>query len=86
MKRYNVEIEVVDRLGPKKCHHHHEKGEKFTYESNYGELCPMAAHALYPYVEIARYGGELPSREKTEIRACCPDVDVINVFNIRRMD
>ena len=44
-------------------------------------LCPMAAHVLFPMIDILRYGGELKSNV-----FCCPDVDTINVFKIEKVD
>lgn len=46
-----------------------------------GKLCPMAAHVLFPMIDILRYGGKLPSD-----RFCCPDVDTINVFKIEKVE
>ena len=45
-------------------------------------LCPMAMHVAFPYLDILRYGGKLPSQPDGSIVFCCPDVDVINVFKI----
>ena len=41
----------------------------------------MAAHVLFPMIDILRYGGELKSNV-----FCCPDVDTINVFKIEKAD
>ena len=54
----------------------------FDYDTQRGELCPMAAHVAFPYVEILRYGGTVPVSKAGDIRFCCPDVDVINVFSL----
>ena len=43
----------------------------------------MAMHVAFPYVDILRYGGKLPSQPDGSILFCCPDVDVINVFKIQ---
>ena len=48
-----------------------------------GELCPMAMHVAFPYVDILRYGGQLPTGSAGDFRFCCPDADVINVFQIK---
>lgn len=42
----------------------------------------MAMHAAFLYVDILRYGGKLPLSKNGDIRFCCPDADVINVFRI----
>ena len=57
-------------------------GDVFDYDTQRGELCPMAAHVAFPYVEILRYGGTVPVSKAEDIRFCCPDVDVINVFSL----
>ncbi|MGM9564395.1 TIGR04076 family protein [Evtepia sp.] len=48
-----------------------------------GDLCPMAMHVAFPYVDILRYGGKLPPSSAGDFRFCCPDADVINVFQIK---
>ena len=57
MKRPQIRIKLVDRLGRCGCHHGHKVGDVFDYDTQRGELCPMAAHVAFPYVEILRYGG-----------------------------
>ena len=42
----------------------------------------MAMHVAFPYVDILRYGGKLPSQPDGTFLFCCPDVDVINVFQL----
>jgi uncharacterized repeat protein (TIGR04076 family) len=40
-------------------------------------------HTAFPYVDILRYGGNVPNSEDYgKIAFCCPDADVINVFEI----
>lgn len=39
-------------------------------------------HVAFPYIDILRYGGKLPSQPDGSIVFCCPDVNVINVFKI----
>ena len=83
MKKPRITIELVERLGKFGCHRGHKVGDTFDFDADRGKLCPMAMHSLFPYVDILRYGGRLePSREHGDIRACCPDADVVNVFRI----
>lgn len=42
----------------------------------------MAMHVAFPYVDILRYGGNIPGQEPKTAVFCCPDVDTINVFKI----
>jgi len=43
----------------------------------------MALHAGFPYIDILRYGGKPPLSRAGDIRFCCPDADVANVFRIQ---
>ena len=46
----------------------------------------MAMHVAFPYIDILRYGGEIPNQEKGTAVFACPDVDTLNVFKIERID
>ena len=72
MKRPKIRITLIDRKGPCPCHR--------------GQICPMAMHVAFPYIDILRYGGEIPNQEKGTAVFACPDVDTLNVFKIERID
>ena len=76
-----IKITVVDQIGPHPCHRGHRVGDEFDFDKDRGKLCPLAAHVLFPMVNILRYDGKLKSD-----RFCCPDVGTINVFQIERID
>lgn len=80
--RKKITITVVDKMGPMGCHHGHRIGDTFDYDTDRGTLCPMAMHALFPYIDILRYGGTVPKSVHGDIRVACPDADVVNVFRI----
>ena len=83
MRKPGVTIELVDKLGPYQCHRGHAVGDSFDFDSERGELCPMAMHVLFPYIDIIRCGGSIPpGRAHGDIRICCPDADVANVFKL----
>ena len=83
MRKPKITIELVDKLGPFGCHRGHVIGESFDFDTERGELCPMAMHSMFPYIDIIRYGGTLPpGRQSGDIRICCPDADVANVFKL----
>lgn len=82
MPKKKITLMVVDQLGKHSCHHGHKIGDSFDYDFQRGELCPMAAHAAFPYVEILKYGGKLPRSASGDMRFCCSDPDVVNVFKI----
>lgn len=82
MSKPKIKITLVDRIGKHGCHHGHKIGDTFDYDTERGKLCPMAMHVAFPYIEILRYGGTPPASSNGEIRFCCPDADVINVFRL----
>lgn len=84
MDKPRIRIELVDKMGKYGCHRGHKPGDIFDFDGDRGKLCPMAMHTLFPFIDILRYGGSIPpGREHGEIRICCPDSDVINVFRIQ---
>ena len=64
----------------------HKIRDTFDFDTERGKLCPMAMHVAFPYVDILRYGGNIPKTRNGEIRFCCPDSDVVNVFKIEKED
>ena len=82
MKKTAITLTLVDRVGSHSCHRGHKIGDSFDFDTQRGDLCPMAMHVAFPYVDILRYGGKLPPSSTGDFRFCCPDADVINVFRI----
>jgi uncharacterized repeat protein (TIGR04076 family) len=51
-----------------------------------GTKCPMAFHAIFPYVLALQYGADFPWLEnRDEISAYCPDAAGLVLFEIRRI-
>lgn len=84
MKRPRIKITLVEQRGETGCHRGHKPGDSFDFDTQRGELCPMAMHVAFPYVDILRYGGEIPGQEQGTAMFCCPDVDTLNIFKIER--
>lgn len=82
MSRPQIKITLIDRKGPHGCHRGHKIGDSYDFDTERGQLCPMAMHVAFPYVDILRYGGTIPGNEPGTAVFCCPDVDTINVFRI----
>ncbi len=82
MNKPKIKITLVDRKGPMGCHHGHQIGDTFDFDTDRGKLCPMAMHVAFPYIDILRYGGKLPAPPDGSVLFCCPDVNVINVFQL----
>ena len=75
-----IKITLIEKKGKYECHRGHKVGDAF--DSEHGKLCPMAMHVAFPYIDILRYGGTPPKSKSGDVRFCCPDCDVINVFKI----
>lgn len=82
MSKPSIQITLVDRKGPCGCHRGHKVGDTFDFDTERGRLCPMAMHVAFPYIDILRYGGMLPTGKDGDFRFCCPDADVINIFRL----
>ena len=77
-----IKLILEKQMGSCQCHHGHKPGDVFEWPKDRGDLCPMAAHVAFPYVDILRYGGEPPRCGDGTVKFCCPDPDVVNVFRI----
>ena len=82
MSRPKIKITLIDRKGKHGCHRGHKIGDSFDFDTERGQLCPMAMHVAFPYIDIIRYGGKPPVSKCGQVRFCCPDSDVMNVFRI----
>ena len=82
MKKPKIALRLMDKKGPCFYHHRHRIGDTFDFDTERGALCPMALHVAFPYIDILRYGGTLPVGADGDIRFCCPDADVLNIFRI----
>lgn len=82
MQKPKIKITVIGRKGPCGCHRGHKPGDSFDFDTERGNLCPMAMHVAFPYIDILRYGGSIPGKDPGTAVFCCPDVDTINVFKI----
>ena len=81
-RRPKIKIEIVDQLGPCPCHRGHKVGDTYDFDTQRGQMCPMAMHVAFPYIDILRYGGSIPGQPEGTATFCCPDVETINVYKI----
>ncbi|QQK08071.1 TIGR04076 family protein [Miniphocaeibacter halophilus] len=79
-----IKITLIDKKGDYNCHRGHRIGDVFDFDTERGKLCPMAMHVAFPYIDILRYGGDIPKGKNNDIRFCCPDCDVINIFKLEK--
>jgi len=82
MNKPKIRITLIDQKGTMGCHRGHKIGDSYDFDTERGMLCPMAMHVAFPYVDILRYGGKLPSQPDGIIKFSCPDADVLNIFKI----
>ncbi len=86
MKKPKIKITFVEKIGDGMCHRGHKIGDSFDFDTERGNLCPIAMHVAFPYIDILRYGGTPPCSSNGELRFCCPDVDIINVFKLEMIE
>lgn len=82
--RPKIRITLIDRRGSSPCHRGHKVGDSWDFDTERGSLCPMAMHVAFIYIDILRYGGELPGHGKGRAVFSCPDADTLNIFEVRR--
>ena len=83
--RPKIKITLIDRKGPQPCHRGHKIGDCYDFDTQRGNLCPMAMHVAFPYIDILRYGGSIPGQPDGTAVFCCPDVENINVWKIEKI-
>lgn len=82
MSKPKIKLTLVEQKGIMGCHRGHQIGDSFDFDTERGKLCPMAMHAAFPFVDILRYGGTLPTCADGTMKFSCPDADVLNIFRI----
>ncbi len=48
MKKPKIRLTLIDRKGAHPCHRGHKIGDSFDFDTQRGELCPMACHVAFP--------------------------------------
>lgn len=84
--RPKIRLTIIEQKGCRGCHRGHKVGDSFDFDTECGQICPMALHAGFPYIDILRYGGSIPGEPQGTARFCCPDPDTINVFKIEKLE
>ena len=81
-KRPQIRITLIDRKGPAGCHRGHTVGQSWDFDTQRGEICPMAMHTAFLYIDILRYGGSIPGQKPGQAIFSCPDADTLNIFKV----
>lgn len=84
-KHYNVVIKLVSNQSP--CHIGHEIGDEWIFDyMTPGGMCSLAFNAIYPVALALQFGATFPWQDDPDvIQVSCPDAEVNNVFELRRM-
>ncbi|MBU5485620.1 TIGR04076 family protein [Clostridium sp. MSJ-11] len=85
-KKPKIRITLVDKKSNGYCSHGHKYGDTFDFDTERGKLCPLAMHALFPMINILRYGGRLPGDDGNSGLYCCPDANIINIFKVEKIE
>lgn len=83
MEKYEIKIMEVNG----DCVAGHKPGDTYLMEGfkTPGGLCIHAFHALYPWLQVLRFGGKIPWEKEKEVSLACPDHKnqvVVKVFRI----
>lgn len=84
-KEYDVVIKLVSNQSP--CHIGHQIGDEWVFQyKTPGDMCSLAYNAILPFALVLKYGGTFPwQKDPDVVQASCPDAEVNNVFELRRV-
>ena len=86
MKRPRLKITLIDQKGDHPCHRGHKIGDSWDFDTQRGQLCPMAMHVAFLYADILRYGGSIPGQQPGTALFSCPDADTLNIFRVEKIE
>lgn len=84
-KGYQVIIKLVRNQSP--CHSGHNIGDGWVFNHmTPGGMCGLAFNAIYPVALALQFGATFPWQSDPDvIEVSCPDGEVNNVFELRRV-
>lgn len=85
-KEYEIVIKLVSNKSP--CHYGLKAGQEwvYSYEPPQG-MCYFAFNSIFPFLTVLANGGRFAWQTDPDvITACCPDPEVVNVFEMRRRE
>ena len=62
MSRPKIKITLIDRKGKHGCHRGHKIGDSFDFDTERGQLCPMAMHVAFLYMTFCVTAVIFPGR------------------------
>ena len=83
--QYDVAIKLIGNQRP--CHGGHKIGDEWLWqEKTLGGMCWAAYNSIFPFALVLKYGGTFPWQQDPDVvTASCPDAEVVNVFELRRL-
>lgn len=82
---YIIRIKLLRNDRP--CHFGHQVGDEWEFDhATPAGMCSMAYNSLYPVIFTLRNGGSFPWQEDPDVvEMSCPDGEVHNIFEVRRI-
>lgn len=66
MQKPKIKITVIGRKGPCGCHRGHKPGDSFDFDTERGNLCPMAMHVAFPISTFCATAVQFPVRNPAQ--------------------
>jgi len=87
VQNYDVLIKLIGKNKDNPCSQGHIIGDEWIWSGRTPEkLCPSAYEAILSSVLVLKYGGQFPWQKDPDVlMATCPDTNVGNRFEIRRI-
>jgi uncharacterized repeat protein (TIGR04076 family) len=84
-KQYDVTIKLISQKKP--CYSGHKIGDEWKWQDHTpGGMCWAAYNSIFPFAMVLKFGGSFPWQQNSDVvTASCPDGEVVNVFEIRRV-
>ena len=84
-KSYKVIIKLIGNQNP--CHFGHKIGDEWVFDyMTPGGMCSLAYNAIYPAALTLQFGGTFPWQDDPDVvQLACPDGQVNNIFELRRI-
>ena len=80
MARPNIRITLVERRGPRGCHRGHQPGDSFDFDTERGQLCPMAMHVASPMSISCATAAKSPAKRPAQ-RASAVRMWIRSIFS-----
>ena len=80
--RPQIRITLIDCKRQAGCPRRPPASQSWDFDTQRGEICPMAMPTASLYIDILRYGGSIPGQKPGQAIFSCPDADTLNIFRV----